>query len=357
VTLISLSSVVLDMDIYPRAEWSQPTVERYVEALGAGDQFPPIILEQETNRLLDGMHRYQAHRRLGRSEIDADHHEIPNGVPPLLYAASLSARHGDRISGKDLQAIVRKVVTENPDFSMVIAAKYCGVTRQTASKWTSDITERRKNVRKVQALLLTRAGQSTRDVAKILSVDHATVVRDVNDDILHHPTEDYLRTALDGLEDAFAGICEVPEDLLDHCQAVAEEIREERIFAAWSDPERDLLKRLRDGETVIVSMRDTAHPNLVRWAEDAELFVRIDRRSDWGNPFEMPGDGDRETVIRNYAEHYLPHKPSLLTRLGELRGKALGCWCAPEPCHGDILNAFARGEGFTPGDPIEETLL
>ena len=23
--------------------------------------------------------------------------------------------------------------------------------------------------------------------------------------------------------------------------------------------------------------------------------------------------------------------------LGELRGKILGCWCKPKPCHGDIL--------------------
>jgi len=53
---------------------------------------------------------------------------------------------------------------------------------------------------------------------------------DVNDDILTHLSEDILRGALAGL----------PEE----CMAVAEEIREERIFAAWSDAERDLLKRL-----------------------------------------------------------------------------------------------------------------
>jgi DNA-binding CsgD family transcriptional regulator len=348
-TTINLSSVVLDMDIYPRAEWSQPTVERYVEALGAGDRFPPIILEAGTNRLLDGMHRYQAHRRLGRDEIDAEFHEIPDGEPPLLYAAGLSARHGDRIGGRDIQAIVRKVVTEHPDYPMVAIAKRLGITRQTVSKHSSDITERRTMIRKVRALLLNRLGWSTRQIAEFLAYSQKQVSNDVNDDIITHLNEDLLRGALD--------------DLPEECRSIAEEIREERIFASWSDRERELLKRLRSGETVIVSMRDTAHPNLVRWAEDADLFVRIDRRSDWGNPFEMPGDGDRETVIRNYAEHYLPYKPSLLSRLDELRGKALGCWCAPEACHGDILIAFARGEGFVPGDPIEpdvstqETLL
>jgi Domain of unknown function (DUF4326) len=350
---VSLADVVLDMDIYPRAEWNQSTVERYVEALSAGDQFPPIILEANTNRLLDGMHRYQAHRRLGRSEIGAEHHAIPADVPPLLYAGSLSTRHGDRLSNKDMQAIVRRVLTDNPDFSMVTVAKCFHVTRQTVSRWGSDITERRRAVRKVQALLLTRAGWSVRQVGEFLGLSTGQAFSDVKDDITEHLSEDLLRTALDGLAAEFSGTVESASDgVLARCQAIAEEIREERIFGDWSDPERELLKQLRSGETIVVSMRDTAHPNLARWAEDAELFVRIDRRSDWGNPFEMPGDGNRDTVIRNYAEHYLPHKPSLLRRLGELHGKALGCWCAPEPCHGDILIAFARGEGHIPGDDL-----
>lgn len=104
----------------------------------------------------------------------------------------------------------------------------------------------------------------------------------------------------------------------------------------WSDDERVLVARLRAGETVVVSLRDH-HRNLVAWAESNGMYVRIDRRTEWGNPFEMPGDGDRDTVIKNYEDHYLPHKPSLHAKIHELRGKALGCWCAPDPCHGDTL--------------------
>lgn len=126
-------------------------------------------------------------------------------------------------------------------------------------------------------------------------------------------------------------------------QAEAREIvGQEKLFASWSEDERLLLKRLRGGETVVLNLRQGTHDNLISWAMDADLFQRIDRRSEWGNPFEMPDDGDRGTVIANYAEHYLPHKPSLLARLPELRGRALGCWCAPEPCHGDILKERAE---------------
>lgn len=34
---------------------------------------------------------------------------------------------------------------------------------------------------------------------------------------------------------------------------------------------------------------------------------------------------------------------------GELRGKVLGCWCAPKMCHGDVLAELAeRAEGGAP---------
>lgn len=111
----------------------------------------------------------------------------------------------------------------------------------------------------------------------------------------------------------------------------------------WTDEELALRERLEDGDTTVVSLRDNIHDNLIAWATDNGLYVRIDRRTEWGNPFETPADGDRETVIRNYADHYLPNKPSLINRLGDLQGKALGCWCAPEPCHGDVLKQEADG--------------
>ena len=66
--------------------------------------------------------------------------------------------------------------------------------------------------------------------------------------------------------------------------------------------------------------------------------IIVDRTSRWGNPFKTPGDGDRETVIHNYVEHYLPHKPSLLSRLDELAGHDLACACPlDQPCHADVL--------------------
>jgi hypothetical protein len=114
--------------------------------------------------------------------------------------------------------------------------------------------------------------------------------------------------------------------------------------APWSEEERGLLERLRGGETVVLNLHADGHPNLTAWAKDTDRFVRIDRASEWGNPFELGKDGDREAVVRNYKDHYLPHKPSLLAKLPSLKGKALGCWCAPQRCHGNILVKAVHSE-------------
>ena len=68
-----------------------------------------------------------------------------------------------------------------------------------------------------------------------------------------------------------------------------------------------------------------------------ELFdVYIGRGSKWGNPFKIGRDGTRKEVIEKYKD-YITGNAKLLADLPELEGKRLGCYCAPLPCHGDIL--------------------
>lgn len=75
--------------------------------------------------------------------------------------------------------------------------------------------------------------------------------------------------------------------------------------------------------------------------------VYIGRPSDWGNPFSHISDrrtlarhrtSTRAQAIQAYREWITSGEGRhLLARLGELRGKRLGCWCKPRACHGDVL--------------------
>lgn len=69
--------------------------------------------------------------------------------------------------------------------------------------------------------------------------------------------------------------------------------------------------------------------------------VYIGRPSKWGNPYVIGPDGGRETVINKYRDWILS-QPALMLDLKTLKGKKLGCYCAPQPCHGDVLVELAN---------------
>jgi hypothetical protein len=83
-----------------------------------------------------------------------------------------------------------------------------------------------------------------------------------------------------------------------------------------------------------------------RWVRGRVLpddAVRIDRRTRWGNPYVIgspDADGrpiSREVAVfcyRDWLDGMLLDRPDFLE---PLRGKRLACWCAPLPCHGDVI--------------------
>lgn len=70
--------------------------------------------------------------------------------------------------------------------------------------------------------------------------------------------------------------------------------------------------------------------------------VLVDRSTKWGNPFHIGRDGTRAEVIAKYRNHL--KRSGLKRDLHELRGKDLVCWCAPLPCHADVLLEAANEE-------------
>lgn len=84
------------------------------------------------------------------------------------------------------------------------------------------------------------------------------------------------------------------------------------------------------------------HPLVtVRWKPHD---VYIGRPGPWGNPFVLKHETERERVVAKY-EAWLRTQPELITRAKrELKGKTLGCFCAPKACHGDVLARIANEE-------------
>ena len=108
--------------------------------------------------------------------------------------------------------------------------------------------------------------------------------------------------------------------------------------AAWAKPGHEPEKppptlNLRDRDAWIAVQKGEA--------------VRIDRKTDWGNPILLKNRDDpaerREVVeqYRSYLADAIDSGKIDIDRLSRLAGRKLACHCAPAACHGDVLSQAA----------------
>lgn len=178
--LIPIDLVKWDPSIYPRQKWNTATIDRYVDALGAGDEFPAVVLEEGTNRLLDGKHRLEAYKKAERADVLVTWHVVPDGMSAKRYAAKLSARHGDRMSNADLKALALEECEADPKgFDVKAFVKEMGVGESTVYDWVGHILSREKEQRQWSAVRLSMLGWTQEEIGKRLDVDRTTISVDV----------------------------------------------------------------------------------------------------------------------------------------------------------------------------------
>ena len=85
--------------------------------------------------------------------------------------------------------------------------------------------------------------------------------------------------------------------------------------------------------------------------EELAEAVYVGRPSKWGNPFShLPGTAaqwqvnSREQAIELYRQWILGKVGMVEMIRRELRGKHLVCWCAPLPCHANVLLEIANAK-------------
>ncbi|WP_051080013.1 A1S_2505 family phage non-structural protein [Thioalkalivibrio thiocyanodenitrificans] len=86
---------------------------------------------------------------------------------------------------------------------------------------------------------------------------------------------------------------------------------------------------------------------------DEKADVYIGRGSAYGNPFLVQRYG-RDGCIAQFRA-WIREQPELLRHVREtLPGKSLGCHCAPQACHGDVLKEIADGlwDARIPPEPV-----
>lgn len=174
---IKVSDVVFREDLYPRIETSAVTVQKYAEDL---DVLPPIVVNQH-NELIDGWHRWTAHKKNEVELIEADVVETTSDADLLEKAIETNATHGLQLSQSDKRDMARRIYNSTPDGQRddkkKSLAKILSVSERTVRDWLSRIDKDAKEQRKQKIFDLWLAGYSTDEIASATGSDKAEVSR------------------------------------------------------------------------------------------------------------------------------------------------------------------------------------
>jgi hypothetical protein len=176
---VEVSSLKWDESIYPRSDVDTDLVETYVEALNNGTTLPPIIVEEGTGRILDGVHRWRAHQKAGRTEIRATFVTVPEGETPKYYSARLNASHGARMKLSELKAIAMSMAEAFPDAEVAgmqtKIARDFSVAPRTVCDWIGSIYNAKRWGRDLAIAKLSILGWSQSMIAEKYGLDQTTV--------------------------------------------------------------------------------------------------------------------------------------------------------------------------------------
>lgn len=172
---IPVSSVVFREDLYPRINHSPATVDQYSEDISV---LPPIELNQH-NELIDGWHRWTAHKQAEVSEIAVVVTKTKNEAEFLELAIRRNAKHGLQLSLADKRDMAIRIYSGTPHREKGAVksslSDMLSVSERTIRNWLSDTDRETKEKFHREAFDLWLACYTEREIAEKLGIEQKTV--------------------------------------------------------------------------------------------------------------------------------------------------------------------------------------
>ena len=143
---MKVADVVFRKDLYPRIEHNQAKAQEYAENL---EQLPPIEVNQH-NELIDGFHRWTAHKLKGAVEIEALVITTTSDEHFLELAIQKNAAHGLQMSQSDKKKMAIRFysIGERTSDRKKYLAKLLSVSVRAVQEWVADLDQAEREERK-----------------------------------------------------------------------------------------------------------------------------------------------------------------------------------------------------------------
>lgn len=172
---IKVSEVVFRSDLYPRIKTDPITVEKYAEDLTV---LPPIELNQRYE-LIDGWHRWTAHRQVNAENIVAIVTDTASDSEFLELAIERNATHGLQLSQSDKEDMAKKIYNSTPtkdrDGKKKQLSKILSVSEKTVYRWLGRIDKDAKVERDRRIFELWLACHTQEEIAEAVGCSRQTV--------------------------------------------------------------------------------------------------------------------------------------------------------------------------------------
>ena len=170
-----VADIIFRDDLYPRIETSAETVQKYAEDLSV---LPPIEVNQR-NELIDGWHRWTAHRKVEAETIRVIVTETKSDTDFLELAISRNAAHGLQLSQSDKKDMARRIyhgtAERDRDDKKKQLASILSVSERTVRDWLSRIDKDSKEARDKRIFAMWLACRTQDEIAETENITKQAV--------------------------------------------------------------------------------------------------------------------------------------------------------------------------------------
>lgn len=168
---IKLSEVIYREDLYPRIKSNPQVIQRYTENL---EVLPPIEVNQH-NILIDGYHRWTAHRKAEVETIEVIVTETKSESE--LYGLSIkrNSNHGLQLSEDDKKSDARRLYNSGAGWSKEDIADILSVSKRTVNNYLQDVDKQLREERKQKIFDLYLACYTSEEIANSITMSRQSV--------------------------------------------------------------------------------------------------------------------------------------------------------------------------------------
>ena len=167
----NVSDIVFRVDLYPRIEKDPTLVQRYAENL---EVLPDIEVNQH-NELIDGWHRWTAHKKKKSETISVTVTKTASDAEFLALACRRNATAGKQLSADDKKKMAIRLYNGGEGINKTEIAEVLSVTADTVARYLTDIDAQLKEDREAKILDMWLACYTQEQIGKEVGVTGETV--------------------------------------------------------------------------------------------------------------------------------------------------------------------------------------